>query len=236
MIEPRPALLLTYSYLNQERPNKRRKRLMPVRELDKLPDDFDRLNSLSIFESIIDQLTQRHGPYLNRVDHRLLLKIIIILCGMVKNRLKIEHSLKYAEDLLAKFESSKNANGENGFHLNDTRERNIDSGGNDDQNIDHSEDSVTDLNDRSVNELTKTNFNEIDGHQNDEKNINKKVKRQVRFREDHEEFIFFERYESDGELIDDLNDKAFLDSMFKNADEDLNNNVQTTNYNERLIR
>lgn len=189
VIKPRPAILLTYCYLDK----KRRKRLMPIRNnLSNI--DLDDLKDLEIFDNIINDLKRRHKFYLNCLDHDLLLKIIIILCELTKNRSTIDQCLSNAERLIDKFKDSK------------TRSSDY------------------------------PDLKENGDRKNGDRKIDKTVKRQVHFSEKHEEF-FFERFESDDELIDDMNDKDFIDSMFKNdfngdVNDDLNNNnYQSPNYN-----
>lgn len=207
VIQPKPALLLTYSYLNDQ--DKRRKRLMPVRDLNKI-SNLDELNDLDNFQEIIKRLKEHHSPYLNEVNNLLLIKVLIILCGLIDKTLELDQCLSNAERLLKIIESKQESS------------------------IKQEEFSSS----SSVEENEKINLDKNDDKKMN-KSIDKTIKRQVHFKDGHDEFIF-ERFDSEDneDLIDDLNDKHFLDSMFKNElnyEEDLNNNYQEMNFNRTKL-
>ena len=219
IVEPKPALLLTYSYSDQE--TRRHKRLMPVRDLHRLANvDIDQLTGVEVFGELVDQLKQRHSLHLNAVDDAILIKVIIVLCGLINNRLELDQCLSYADRLLKDFKGLNRIDGE----------------------INHSGDKIEHLNDLDESDhsgsLAEANGSDKATGSKEERKSGtetKKKAKQVRFRDNHTEFVFqrFESEESD-ELIDNLNDKDFLDSMFKNElnHEDLNNNYQPVNYNQ----
>lgn len=102
LVQPKPSIILTYSYLEME--SKRRKRLMPVRDLENLKLDLTGLDSIDLFMDIIKNLKERHQFYLNEIDDLILTKIIIILSCLI-NDLELEQSLLFAENLLKKTEN-----------------------------------------------------------------------------------------------------------------------------------
>lgn len=222
IVEPRPALLLTYSFPDQE--TRRHKRLMPVRDLHRLANvDLDQITGVDVFQDTVDQLKQRHSLHLNVVDNSILVKVIIVLCGLVNARLELDQCLSHADRLIASSNLLKDLKSDQGNVRKST----------DGQNKNQIEFNHTDKADTK--ETGQTNGTEKATGSEEGREIGHETKKkQVRFREKHEEFIFerFDSEESD-ELIDNLNDKDFLDSMFKNElnYEDMNNNYQPVNYN-----
>lgn len=240
IVEPRPALLLTYSYSDQE--TRRHKRLMPVRDLHLLGSlDFDQITGVDVFQDVVDALKRRHSLHLNAVENSLLIKLIIVLCGLTNNRLELDQCLSHADRLLKDFKSDKEtfkepANGQSDgeAEFNDNQ---IDL--NDNQIDLNEEEPRGTAQDRTNGSRTAGSARATDSIENPRTAVGKtktKTAKQVRFREKHEEFIFerFDSEESD-ELIDNLNDKDFLDSMFKNDlnYEDLNNNNYQSMNNNR---
>lgn len=247
IVEPSPALLLTYSYVDQE--TRLHKRLMPVRDLHRLASlDFDSITGVDVFQEVVDKLKQRHSLHLNAVDDSLLIKVIIVLCGLVNNRLELDQCLSHADRLLKDFKSDKESskepangqsnvrsNGQSGDHGSE-KSSGHSNGKTNGQSIVRSDTESTDSQIELSEGRRGSTAGSATGSKVDQRASKTKTKaaKQVRFREKHEEFIFerFDSEESD-ELIDNLNDKDFLDSMFKNdlSYEDLNNNYQSVNYN-----
>ena len=226
IVNPKPALLLTYSYSDQA--TRRHKRLMPVRDLHRLAGvELARITGVDVFRDPVNLLKQRHSLHLNAVDDSILFKVIIVLCGLVNNRLELSQCLSHADRILKDFKDDK----ENAKEpANDQIEKRME--------VESDQlDKKVDLKDGDPPSDQASASDKLTVSQEECETVDetkKTAKRQVRFRDKHEEFIFerFDSEESD-ELIDNLNDKDFLDSMFKNElnYEDLNNNYQPVNYN-----